>query len=71
MVGGCAVYVDIPTPFGKCVPDLEPGWVTAFGFHPTQVAEVTESFVRALVDQNVEMGWAIGEVGLDYCRGTG
>ena len=39
--------------------------------HPTQVAGVTESSVRALVEQCVEMGWVIGEVGLDYCRGTG
>ena len=39
--------------------------------HPTQVAGVTESSVRALVDQCVEMGWAIGEVGLDYYRGKG
>ena len=69
VVGGCAVYVDGPTPSGECVP--ETGWVTAVGFHPTQVAGVTEGSIRALVDQCVERGWAIGEVGLDYCRGTG
>nr|XP_022308335.1 uncharacterized protein LOC111114337 [Crassostrea virginica] len=60
---------DGPTPSGECVP--ETGWVTAVGFHPTQVAGVTESSVHALVDQCVEMGLAIGKVGLDYCRGTG
>ena len=69
MVGGCAVYVDGPTPFGECVP--EPGCVTAVGLNPTQVTWVTESYVRVLVEQCVEMGWVIGEVGLDYCRGTG
>ena len=57
MVGGCAVYVDGPTPSGECVP--EPGWVTAVGFNPTKVAGVTESYVRALVEQCVKMGWAI------------
>ena len=69
--GECALYVDSPTPFSECVPDLEPGLVTAFGFHPTQVAGVTESSVRALLDQRVEMGRAIGEVGLDYYWGKG
>ena len=69
MVGGCAVSVDGPTPFGECVP--EPGCVTAVGLNPTQVTWVTESSVRVLVEQCVEMGWVIGEVGLHYCRGTG
>ena len=48
MVGGCAVYVNGPTTSGECVP--ETGWVTAVSFHPTQVAVVTESSVRALVN---------------------
>lgn len=43
--------------------------MTAVGLHPTQVAGVVEDGVRALVDKCTEVGWAIGEMDLDYCRG--
>ncbi|XP_062582409.1 3'-5' ssDNA/RNA exonuclease TatD-like [Saccostrea cucullata] len=67
-LGECAVYVDGPTPPTDTSP--EPGWVTAVGFHPTQVAGVTASSIRSLVDRCVGNGWVIGEVGLDYFRGS-
>lgn len=69
VVGGCAVYVDGPIFSGMYEP--APGWVTAVGLHPTEVKGITESSIRGLVDHCVKMGWAIGEVGLDYFWGTG
>nr|XP_022338929.1 uncharacterized protein LOC111134310 [Crassostrea virginica] len=69
VVGGCAVYVDGPIFSGVYVP--APGWVTAVGFHPTEVKGITESSIGGLVDHCVKMGWAIGEVGLDYFWGKG
>ena len=50
---------------------LHPLVITAVGLHPTQVSEVTEDGVLALVDQCTEMGWVIGEVGMDYLQGRG
>ncbi|XP_062611926.1 uncharacterized metal-dependent hydrolase BU355-like [Saccostrea cucullata] len=68
VVGGCAVYVDGSTPPTDTTP--EPGWVTAVGFHPTQVAGVTAGNIESLVARCVENGWVIGEVGLDYVKGS-
>uniref|UniRef100_A0A8W8NK29 Uncharacterized protein n=1 Tax=Magallana gigas TaxID=29159 RepID=A0A8W8NK29_MAGGI len=38
VVGGCAVYVDGPTP--SPIDPPQPGWVTAVGLHPTKVSRV-------------------------------
>lgn len=68
VVGGCAVYVDGPTPSPTDPP--QPGWVTAVGLHPTNVSGVSVDSVQWLMETCVENGWAVGEVGLDYCLGT-
>lgn len=68
VVGGCAVYVDGPTPSPTDPP--QPGWVTAVGLHPTKVSGVSSGCVEELMETCVKYGWAVGEVGLDYCQGT-
>lgn len=68
VVGGCVVYVDGPTLSPTDPP--QPGWVTAVGLHPTKVSGVSIGSVQGLMETCVENGWAVGEVGFDYCQGT-
>lgn len=44
--------------------------VTAEGLHPTKVSGVSIGSIQLLMETCVENGWAVGEVGLDYCRVT-
>lgn len=63
------MYVDGPIPPSTNSP--EPGWVTAVGLHPTKVSGVTTQVIESLVTECAHRGWVVGEVGLDFCRGSG
>lgn len=54
VVGGCAVYVDGPTPSPTDPP--QPGWMTAVGLHPTKVSGVSVGQIQGLMETCVNNG---------------
>ena len=69
LVGGVAVYCDLTNPPTHII-DL--GWVTARGIHPHCISPGDDvvSMAVCLVATCLASRWAIGEVGLDFSRGT-
>ena len=69
LMGGVVVYCDK----GMSPSDIQdPGWVNAKGLHPSSVEPVDDLDLSAqtLVNACMACNWAIGEVELDYHRGS-